>query len=183
MNDYNFPHESIWTGPLPGEIVRICGGEYNKDLAQVVAINQDNQEVLVKVYPHIDYVALSQFGCQNQGNVAESRAFDPNLFESHGINLPVEGLEIDAELTVFAYLWNGDYYIGKFMYKWIELDSVESVREQGITIMEKRRFQTGVAEFENGIPEFLELMNETPECEIQSGSVRWLSEFFRCSIM
>jgi hypothetical protein len=179
-----------WSSPraltvlAPGQIVRLCGSEYNRELAQIVATNPENRAVLVKLYPQIDYAVLRKFGCASQkmitashpGWMPETRAFDKDFFEGQGLHLQVGQLEVAPDFAVLAYLWDGDYYIGKFMYSWIDLDWIQPIDEEGITKMEKWRFQSGVAQFEPDIPEFVETMNVALESQMKIAPISWLSQ-------
>jgi hypothetical protein len=174
------------TVATPGQIVRIDGSEYSNELAQIVAVNPNDESVLVKIYPHVDYHALPQFGCESQKLITDShpgykpgsRAFDLDFFEGHGVNLPVGELQIDPELRVYAHIWDGDFYIGKFMYAWINRSYIQPIELTGITRMEKWGFQVGVAPFEQEIPGFVETMNQATEAPSGFPALPWINHRF-----
>jgi hypothetical protein len=166
---------SRWFEELPrftcGQIVRLHDYEFAGELGQVVAIDEESLEVLVKLYAHIDYRALgpgmtSQRLINNTRSVkyqAPTAAFDATFFEKLGVALPFADLPI-GPITVRTHFWDGDYFIGKFMYRWFHADSLAGLHEDdGITALEKWRFTSGVAPFEHDLLGFVETMKSTPE--------------------
>jgi hypothetical protein len=151
----------------PGQIVRVADGECASRLAQVIVVDQEQRECLIKTFPRLDYTALKCCATRSQKWINKSRpvsyqapvaAFDEAFF--HPNELEFRELPI-GELTVMCHFWDGDYYIGKFMYRWCASDALFPVGDAGITTMEKARFANGVAPFERDIPDFVQTLEAT----------------------
>jgi hypothetical protein len=164
----------------PGQIVKIHDCEFAGELAQVVAIDEEGSQVLAKLYAHIDYAALgpgrtSQRFINNTSPVnyrAPTAAFDVAFFERLGMTIPFAEISI-GHLNIRTHFWDGDHFIGKFMYRPFHVDDLAELdKTNGITAMEKYRFTTSVAPFEEDLPGFLETMESTP---VSSGVKRHLN--------
>jgi hypothetical protein len=172
--------------PLPplsaGQIVRIANGESAAELAQIVSADEERRACLVKSFPRLDYPALKSSPIRTQKWINKSRpvsyqapvvAFDVDFFQPDELELRVLPI---GEDNVMCHFWDGDYYIGKFIYRWYPWDSLFPLGENGITRMEKARFTNGIAPFERDIPFFLQHLEETKvETRIVSRDPWWKS--------
>jgi hypothetical protein len=151
----------------PGQIVQIVDSEFDSELGQVVAIDDAECRSLIKLYPHIDYSGLKTSDHRSQSRLNRERppsyrprsaAFDENFFKQG--ELEVKAFPI-GDIAVLANFWDGDFFIGKFMYRWFDLAAVFPLGESGITQMEKSRFLSGIAPFERDIAGFVQEMEST----------------------
>lgn len=154
-----------------GSIVRIKDPEFQNEPAQIVNINSDTGCVMVKMYGHIDYRNLSQFGLTSQKALnlkmpnyyrADPAPFEESFFTRHSAKIEIKRIKISMvpEGETDMIYWDGNYYCDKFMY--IEFP-IKSILTQNLEIKEEefQRFLDSRLSWEITNKDFIDHMNRT----------------------
>ncbi|OHT11150.1 hypothetical protein TRFO_01045 [Tritrichomonas foetus] len=144
----------------PGYLVKVHHKVYSKDVAQVVDFIPDKGKVLLKLIPRIDYHLLKNYNLTSQAKLYN---YIPNYNESE---IPQNSFNPDFAPTkpvkifvswapggvVDALEWDGEKFVGKFLYKIFRLDEILinqkfKKKDQKPFITEKNQFEKNNKKF------------------------------------
>lgn len=146
----------------PGKYVRIHNPQYNDDFAQVVDTNINTKKVLLKLIPRINYRDLLSFNLKKQSaliqiiepdEIIPLNFFEPNAFPSEYKKDKVK-ISWVKNGYVEAINWDGEKYIGKFLYKHFFFSEV-SLNVSNITKKIIHLFESNMTDFEKENDEFV----------------------------
>ena len=107
----------------PGSFVRIRSGDYKKDLAQIVSLEEHRGRAMIRVVPR-----LEERGVKKQARKSGHQRIRPpcKLFNPQDFGDEAEKKRDGSEQGQFYYCWNGMQFYSGFLHKYMSLKSLQA---------------------------------------------------------